>query len=78
VKGQIGVYGRSIGGIAACHLVSKFPAIIKLLIADRTLGDLEKRIKNYYYGCRKLTLRVVRLVGCYWRVNNGDGLADND
>ena len=25
VKGQIGVYGRSIGGIAAGHLVEKFP-----------------------------------------------------
>ena len=24
VKGKIGVYGRSIGGISACHLASKF------------------------------------------------------
>lgn len=38
VKGKIGVYGRSIGGIAASHLVKKFPKIVKCFIGDRTMG----------------------------------------
>jgi dienelactone hydrolase len=38
VKGKIGVYGRSIGGIAASHLVQKFPKIIKCFVGDRTMG----------------------------------------
>ena len=45
VKGQIGSYGRSIGGITACHLVQKFPKIIRCLIADRTMGMFAKIVK---------------------------------
>jgi pimeloyl-ACP methyl ester carboxylesterase len=41
IVGPIGVYGRSLGGIAATHLASKFPDIIKVIIADRTFCELE-------------------------------------
>lgn len=41
VRGKIGVYGRSIGGIAACHLSRKFPEIISVFIGDRTMGNFE-------------------------------------
>ena len=41
VKGKIGVYGRSIGGIAASHLVQKFPKIIKCFVGDRTMGEFD-------------------------------------
>jgi len=40
VKGQIGVYGRSIGGIAATHLAAKFPDLVDLLIVDRSFSSL--------------------------------------
>ena len=36
VKGKIGVYGRSLGGIAATHL-SKY---VDMIICDRTFGNL--------------------------------------
>eukprot|EP00928_Gymnodinium_smaydae_P043413 TRINITY_DN2908_c0_g1_i1.p1 TRINITY_DN2908_c0_g1~~TRINITY_DN2908_c0_g1_i1.p1 ORF type:complete len:887 (-),score=171.56 TRINITY_DN2908_c0_g1_i1:195-2855(-) len=39
---QIGVHGRSIGGIAACSLATMFPDVIKILIADRTFSTLAK------------------------------------
>ena len=42
MRGQIGVYGRSIGGIAAAHMVKKFPDRMKAFIGDRTLGSVEK------------------------------------
>lgn len=40
---QIGVHGRSIGGIAACHLAAKFD--LQILIADRTFSTLAKVAK---------------------------------
>jgi pimeloyl-ACP methyl ester carboxylesterase len=41
IKGKIGIYGRSIGGITACHLASKFYDIVEVLICDRTLSELQ-------------------------------------
>jgi pimeloyl-ACP methyl ester carboxylesterase len=41
VKGKVGTYGRSIGGIAASHLVSKFPDHIEVFVGDRTMGSFE-------------------------------------
>lgn len=40
LQGKIGVYGRSIGGIAACHLASKYNDLVEVLICDRTLSEL--------------------------------------
>lgn len=41
IKGKIGVYGRSIGGIAACHLAAKYNDLIEVLVVDRTLDELQ-------------------------------------
>ena len=41
LKGKIGVYGRSIGGIVACHLAAEFDNI-SLIVADRTFGSLNQ------------------------------------
>jgi pimeloyl-ACP methyl ester carboxylesterase len=41
VKGKIGVYSRSLGGIASTHLASKYSDIIELLIVDRTFARTE-------------------------------------
>lgn len=40
IKGKIGVYGRSIGGITACHLASKYNDLVEVLVVDRTLSEL--------------------------------------
>ena len=37
LRGKIGVYGRSIGGLATTHLADK----VDLIIADRTLYDFD-------------------------------------
>ena len=42
LKGKIGVYGRSLGGISACHLAGKYPDVVYTIIADRTFCDLEE------------------------------------
>lgn len=45
VRGPIGVYGRSIGGISACHLSLKFPDLIKVFVGDRTMGNFETIVR---------------------------------
>ena len=46
VRGQIGSYGRSIGGIAASHLVRKFPGIITCFVGDRTMSLIDKIVQG--------------------------------
>ena len=41
LEGKIGIYGRSIGGITACHLAKKYNDICEVLICDRTLSELQ-------------------------------------
>ena len=45
---KIGVYGFSIGGIAACHLANN--RNINLLIADRTFGSFQGILDQFYFG----------------------------
>jgi len=40
LKGKIGIYGRSIGGITACHLAHTYSNLVEVLICDRTLSEL--------------------------------------
>ena len=40
IRGKIGVYGRSIGGIASTHLAAKFPDLVEAIIIDRTFNEL--------------------------------------
>jgi len=46
---QIGVHGRSIGGICACSLAEAHPDVVKILIADRTFSTLAK-VAKYTFG----------------------------
>ena len=46
VRGKIGIYGRSLGCIATCHLANK----VDMVIADRGFGDLWTLAQNKFYG----------------------------
>jgi len=66
---QIGVYGRSIGGVAGCHLARHHPDV-QLLIADRTMSTLENAAR-YMYGAwaasgLKLTAMMADNVDTFW------------
>jgi len=76
VKGQIGVYGRSIGGIAATHLVKKFPDIIKVFVGDRTMGKFDKMVYNRYAHGENAK-RIFKMLTCNWKVNNVEGFIEN-
>jgi pimeloyl-ACP methyl ester carboxylesterase len=56
LKGKIGVYGRSIGGITACHLAAKFKEVVKVLIIDRSLSELTDVAEAHLRGETTLTL----------------------
>ena len=40
LRGKIGVFGRSIGGITACHLAGKYNDLVELLVIDRSMDEL--------------------------------------
>lgn len=59
---QIGVYGRSIGGICACHVARAHCEVVKLLIADRTMSRLEAAAKHLYGNWAAKGLQITRMV----------------
>ncbi len=68
VKGKIGVYGRSLGGIASCHLAREYPEIIKAIIVDRTFCDLEISSERRLPGlCTRFLYKFVSL---NWKAKN--------
>ncbi len=74
VKGNVGVYGRSIGGIASCHLSSKYPNIVKSLIVDRTFNELEVlSYRKMNGGC---TRTVYSLISYSWKALNDSNFAN--
>jgi dipeptidyl aminopeptidase/acylaminoacyl peptidase len=64
VKGKIGVYGRSLGGIAACYLQDQ----VDMVICDRGFCDLwtlaEKKFSD------KLTSSLMKYGTKGWQVQN--------
>ena len=76
VKGKIGVYGRSIGGLTACHLANKYNNLVKSLIVDRSFYELYGvpvgKIKGNY------TRRIVDLLTWKWRTKNHSNFVATD
>lgn len=68
VKGKIGVYGRSLGGIASTHLANKYPDLISALITDRTFCELDISSERRLFG--KYTRALYKFVSCNWKVSN--------
>jgi len=62
------VYGRSLGGIASCHLANKFPKIIQTLIVDRTFCEVTQLSKRRLIG--GCTSFLYRLISFNWKALN--------
>lgn len=56
LKGKIGVYGRSIGGITANHLAATYKDLIDILIIDRSLNELQGVAESKLRGSITTTL----------------------
>lgn len=68
VKGKIGVYGRSIGGLTACHLANKYNNMVKLLVVDRSFYELSTVPLAKVKG--RQTARLWDIISWGWRTRN--------
>lgn len=50
MQGKVGVFGRSIGGITACHLAGKYNDLVELLVIDRSLDELKGIVQSKLRG----------------------------
>ena len=63
LKGKIGVYGRSLGGIATSHLTQ----FVDMVIIDRSFGNLYDVAYYKFYGWFATMMFKIGSVG--WRTN---------
>ena len=70
VRGKIGIYGRSLGGIAASHL-SKY---VDISIVDRSFANLDETVEIKFFG--KSALALYKIGTCCWRSNNARNFID--
>lgn len=68
IKGKIGMYGRSLGGVVSSHLAAKYPDKISLIIADRTFGSLRDVSLRKFPG--SATSSLFDLITLKWEANN--------
>ena len=68
LKGQLGVYGRSLGGTVACHIANKYPERIKFLMGDRTFSNLRTISSRKFDG--KFSENLFNLLSFKWMTNN--------
>jgi len=64
LKGKIGVYGRSIGGLTACHLANKYPDLVEAMIIDRSFKDLIDVAESKCHGYQ--TKLIFKTFTCTW------------
>lgn len=64
VRGKIGIYGRSVGCTAACHLHNH----VDMLIADRGFCDLWTLAENKFYG--RFAREFFKFSTYGWQSNN--------
>jgi len=66
LKGKLGVYGRSLGGIATAHLADD----VDMIIADRTFANLDDVVERKFFGTPALCLYKSLTQTRYWRSSN--------
>jgi len=64
VQGKIGVYGRSLGGIATCHLAQQ----VDMVIVDRSFSNLHEVAEKKFHGESARILFKLATGG--WRATN--------
>ena len=64
IRGKIGVYGRSLGGIATAHLAE----YVDMVIIDRSFGNLYDVAYHKFYGWFAAMMFKIGSLG--WRTQN--------
>jgi pimeloyl-ACP methyl ester carboxylesterase len=68
IRGKIGVYGRSLGGIASTHLANTYPNIVQVLIVDRTFSEIDQLSERRLIGSFSKVL--YKLISFNWKALN--------
>ena len=68
LKGQLGVYGRSLGGTVATHIGNKYQEKIKFLLCDRTFANFKSLSDRKFQGFA--TKALFNLLSFKWVTNN--------
>lgn len=64
VRGKIGVYGRSLGGIATTHLTK----YVDMLIVDRSFGNLHEVARTKFFG--QVSVDLFKYATGGWRASS--------
>lgn len=64
MRGKIGVYGRSLGGVATTYLADK----VDMIIADRTFCNFKDLAMRKFYG--QVSKYLFKIGSCNWIANN--------
>lgn len=75
LRSKIGVYGRSIGGITACHLNKMYPDLIQTMIIDRSFSEIYNVPQDKLQGGCSKTL--YDCISCKWRAQNPANFLEN-
>lgn len=70
LKGKIGVYGRSLGGVPTTHLSDR----VDMIIADRTFSDFEVLANRKFYST--FARHLFNIGTCGWKASNYKNLID--
>lgn len=73
LRGKIGVYGRSLGGIASTHLANKYEDIVSALIVDRTFCEFDRLSTKRLKG--NCTEHLFKMLSCNWKALNDKNFA---
>lgn len=68
VNGQIGCFGRSLGGTVVTHLARSYPEHIKFVFVDRSLGNLRTMSNQNFKG--KFSQQILECLAPHWSVNS--------
>lgn len=77
LRGKIGVYGRSIGGIAACHLAQKYADLVEVMIIDRSLAELQQVAESKLRGDYS-TIAMMKAFVNGWSCHNPQNYTNAD
>ncbi len=64
MRGKIGVYGRSLGGIATTHLTK----YVDMVIVDRSFGNLHEVARTKFFG--QVTVDLFKYATGGWRASS--------
>ena len=68
LKGKLGAFGRSIGGVTACHIAAKQPELIKLLVIDRSMDEILNVVNKKCRG--RFMPSITKTLTCCWETKN--------